>query len=439
MGPPTPANQQLDAQRRLHGAEAEGRKRATQWAAALIVATFPVDFNPNNPHVWIGGGVRLLMAATCLVAAAWFTRVKEIAYRRLLVGTGLALSTLYCLLVVVSGGAAGPNYNWMMVVPLAGVLILGWNSLAYVIPFSVVNTALGALLVAQNGGSWQAILNGGTERLASGAIAVIASVFLHRAQRAQAQLTLELQRARESSAQSERLALVGQLAAGVAHEINNPLSFVKGNIAVLSEELAGNVDADVLSALADTAVGVDRIQRIVTDLRGFARQDASAPVDFCNVPEALEEAIRLSSHRLRYVKISKEAPPLPVADAPRHRVVQVLVNLLVNASEALYESRGTEGLVQITANHTAGRIEIGVEDNGPGLTPEQLERLFTPFYTTKGPGKGTGLGLALSKAYLDQMGGSIVAENRAEGGACFRVYLRARRNAPTPPPRLARD
>ncbi len=422
-----------DAQR-LRATEAAARRRAMQWAAALTVATFPADMSAANPHLWLGGGLRLLMAATFLGSAAWVTRAAEVLQRRLLMATGLATSTLYCLLVVLSGGAAGPNYAWMTVVPLASVLIFGWDFFTYIGPFSVLNAGLGAWLVHQAGGAAAASLSSALERLASGALAMIAALLIRRLTQNQARLTAELQLARLHSVQSERLALVGQLAAGVAHEINNPLSYVKGNLELLSEELTGNVDPDLLSALKDTAVGVDRIERIVTDLRGFARASEGRD-DVCVVSEALDEALRLSAHRLKYLTLSRDVPSLPVADAPAHRVVQILVNLLVNAADALFESRGAEGRIDISARHARGRIELRVEDNGPGLTPEQLERLFTPFFTTKDPGKGTGLGLALSKAYLDQMDGSITAENRPQGGACFRVTLRARRSAPTPPPR----
>ncbi|MDC0714475.1 ATP-binding protein [Stigmatella sp. ncwal1] len=237
-------------------------------------------------------------------------------------------------------------------------------------------------------------------------------------------------RAERERAEVERLVLMGQMAAGVAHEVNNPLSFVKANLGFLARELDSEVPSldrtELQSLLRETQQGVLRIQQIVTDLKAFSRAGNVGDEERGVLEEALREASRLVSLRLGagcQVELELD-PALPVVRLSQRHMVQVMVNLLLNAADAVEQAQPTR-LPQISVR--ARRVEEGVhllvEDNGPGIPPEVLPRLFQPFFTTKPPGKGTGLGLALCWQYIARAGGTLHAENRSEGGARFVLWL----------------
>jgi signal transduction histidine kinase len=241
--------------------------------------------------------------------------------------------------------------------------------------------------------------------------------------------------AERNRAEVERLVVVGQLAAGVAHEINNPLAYVKSNLGFLEGELLredGRVDRDeVRQILQETTQGVMRIQQIVSDLRKFSRE-ASEAEDECSVLDALSEARRLASVRLHSLgEVVQEVPEgLPRVRLRQRHLVQVLVNLLLNAADALeaVPERHAARIVLRARPHEGG-VRLEVEDNGPGIPASALPRLFEPFFTTKPPGKGTGLGLALCREYVARAGGTLTAENRPEGGARFVLTLKPARAA----------
>jgi C4-dicarboxylate-specific signal transduction histidine kinase len=277
------------------------------------------------------------------------------------------------------------------------------------------------------------------------------------AARERAEAAAALARSEQRRATSERLAVVGRLAAGVAHEINNPLGFVRANVAFVREALQaparrrGPDDAELEHALSDVELGVERIRRIVADLRGFAREDRDEP---CGVAPAaaLEEALRLSSLRTRGMRVAVHAPqPLGSVRMCRKRLVQVLVNLLVNAADAVDEAEGDDRRwIEVTVEPRPGLVLFRVEDGGIGLSEEALRHLFEPFFTTKPQGAGTGLGLALAHEYATAVGGRLSARNGQGGGAVFELEVPlqdgeggcgcgacGRDPARTPPPRLA--
>jgi C4-dicarboxylate-specific signal transduction histidine kinase len=237
-------------------------------------------------------------------------------------------------------------------------------------------------------------------------------------------------RAERERAEVERLVLVGQLAAGVAHEVNNPLAFVKSNLGYLAQELrreGGPADrAELGDVLAETQQGVLRIQQIVADLRRFSREADGSEAEEGRVEEALSEAKRLASVRLRSLGevVLDIAPGLPPVRLGQRQLVQVLVNLLLNAADAVEMAvPARRAHIVVRARQAEGGVRMEVEDNGPGMGPEVLPRLFEPFFTTKPPGKGTGLGLALCREYVCRAGGMLHAENRDEGGARFVLVL----------------
>jgi C4-dicarboxylate-specific signal transduction histidine kinase len=229
--------------------------------------------------------------------------------------------------------------------------------------------------------------------------------------------------------ESDRLAQVGRLAAGVAHEVNNPLAFIQANLSYLQEELSreGRSPEDSLEVVKETQAGVERIKQIVQDLTAQARgatEGEPREVGRCPLPAIIEESMRLASVRLKKLAVEVEVPAeVPVVRADARRLGQVLLNLLLNAADALEEA-GVEGpRVALRVEARGLHVALVLEDNGPGFPTEHLPQLFTPFFTTKAQGKGTGLGLALSRQYVEGFGGSLRAENRPEGGARFTVEL----------------
>ncbi|MFE8597836.1 sensor histidine kinase [Archangium violaceum] len=237
-------------------------------------------------------------------------------------------------------------------------------------------------------------------------------------------------RAERERAEVERLVLVGQLASGVAHEVNNPLAFVKSNLHYLERELldadGAENKAELRELLDETRQGVLRIQQIVTDLRRFAREGHTS-TEPSSPSEAIEEARRLASVHLRSLgEVTLDITPgLPEVSLGQRHLVQVLVNLLLNAADAVEEAvPPRRAHISVRAQRVEGGVRLEVEDNGTGIPLEALPRLFEPFFTTKPPGKGSGLGLALCHEYVCRAGGTLTAENRPEGGARFVLTLK---------------
>jgi signal transduction histidine kinase len=241
-----------------------------------------------------------------------------------------------------------------------------------------------------------------------------------------AQSELLRSRAERERAEVERLVLVGQLAAGVAHEVNNPLAYVKANLSHLLRESRNVSPEELAEVLHETQQGVLRIQQIVADLRGFSRLGSLQEDERGRLEEALNEAKRLVSMRLKTAGdvVLVLEPELPEVRLSQRHIVQVALNLLINAVDAVETARpGVSVRVSMRAWRVGECVRLEVEDNGPGIAPDVMSRLFEPFFTTKPPGKGTGLGLALCREYVSRIGGSLYAENRPGGGARFVLLL----------------
>jgi len=234
----------------------------------------------------------------------------------------------------------------------------------------------------------------------------------------------ELRAAQDQIVRSERLASVGRLAAGLAHEIGNPIAAILGFQELL---IAGGLDdAEQRDFLERMKRETERVHRVLRDLLDFARPAVkSARVDEAgDVAEAVRDVMALVQPQksMRDVEVVLDlAPSLPPVRLAQERVVQVLLNLLLNAADAVPR---TTGRVIVRAQTSAGGgVQLEVEDNGPGISPEIRDRLFEPFATTKEVGKGTGLGLAVCRGLIEGAGGTIVATKGAEGGARFVVEL----------------
>ena len=225
---------------------------------------------------------------------------------------------------------------------------------------------------------------------------------------------------------ADRLASVGTLAGGVAHEINNPLAVVMANVDLLHQELRAGGHTEWAAMLEDAHEGAERIRKIVRGLMTFSRTPGERR-SAIGVRPILELAVELASNELRHrARLVTELGPTPVVDGDESRLGQVFVNLLVNAAQALPDGNSDEHEIRITTSTDAhGRAVIEISDTGTGIPPELLEHIFDPFFTTKPVGIGTGLGLSICHGIVTAMGGEIHASNRPEGGAVFRVVLPA--------------
>ena len=245
----------------------------------------------------------------------------------------------------------------------------------------------------------------------------------------------------ERVARSERLAAIGTMSAGMAHEINNPLSYVLSNVTFAIEELRELADqmrviagptshtmasrvANITHALADAQEGGERVNRLVHDLKKFGRFD-KAETTALELSEVLESAIRMTENIVRHhARVRRHYGTTPFVDAAESQLGQVFINLLVNAAQAMGEGQvDTKQIVITTHTDTAGRAVAEVCDTGPGIPPEILRRIFDPFFTTKDVGKGSGLGLSIAHSIVESLGGEISVESHVGKGTTFRVAL----------------
>jgi signal transduction histidine kinase len=258
-------------------------------------------------------------------------------------------------------------------------------------------------------------------------------IIQQREQLAQTQGRLRL--LHERALEQEKFSSLGMMAAGVAHEINNPMAFVTSNIHSLfkdlqhqpvSPELMKEYLEEVLPATLD---GIKRVNAIVADLRRFARGDPELHVEYDLAVEA-RAALRIAQGQLNHCKVEVELGEVGVLVGRPRQVVQVLVNLLVNAGQAT----ATGGVVRLSTCREGEGVRVEVRDTGTGMAAETLHHLFQPFFTTKPPGMGTGLGLAVAHGIVTGQGGRIEVESVLGQGSCFTVYLpRVALHAPSGP------
>jgi two-component system NtrC family sensor kinase len=259
--------------------------------------------------------------------------------------------------------------------------------------------------------------------------------------------------------QAEKLASLGQLAAGIAHEINNPVSYVTSNLQTLGEDISrltlllrlerelmegrdgedrtlsaeeltrlreqwGQADAENLltelpEIIQESLTGTQRITEIVQSLRSFSHGDAGTP-QTVDLNAELESTLRMVRNELKYkCEVVRDLEPLPPISCYPTQIAQVFTNLLVNAAHAIEH----QGEIRIRTRHQGGEAAVSISDTGKGMTPETLSRLFTPFFTTKPRGQGTGLGLSISRDIIQRHGGRIEAESTPGQGSTFTVYL----------------
>lgn len=259
--------------------------------------------------------------------------------------------------------------------------------------------------------------------------------------------------------QSEKLASIGQLTAGVAHEINNPLAYIASNMEVLKQRVTGyktflgmvgrlkasieegNIEnmrliilemsrfekeidfdyvvADVDKLLKNTQGGIDKIQKIVMDLRLYARQDSNV-IGMEDLETVLEGVLNIALSEIRYkAELKKEYTKIPMVKCNAHEMGQVFLNILINAAQAIQN----KGEIKIKTYTTPTHVCVAISDTGSGIPKENMRKIFTPFFTTKGEGKGTGLGLSISYEIVKKHNGDVLVESHPDQGTTFTVLL----------------
>jgi PAS domain S-box-containing protein len=234
----------------------------------------------------------------------------------------------------------------------------------------------------------------------------------------------DLKRLEEQLIQAEKLAAMGQMLAGVAHELNNPLTAILG-VTELVREREG-LDESMKRQLDLTHRQARRAARIVQNLLEFSRP-ASPQKKGIDLSTIIERTLQLHEHSLRRNQVAVDFTPrsdLPPVVGDANQLIQVFLNLVSNAEQAIREVRES-GRIQIRLSAAGGNVIVTVQDDGVGISPESLPKLFDPFYTTKRPGGGTGLGLSICLSIAREHGGTIQAESLPGGGSAFRVYLPA--------------
>lgn len=277
-----------------------------------------------------------------------------------------------------------------------------------------------------------------------------------------AEANKKLQQTQMLMVQREKLASIGQLAAGIAHEINNPLSFLKSNHVILSRfidklrgawkdvEESGWPEYKVLeekwdlryisSALntifAESDEGYTRIMHIVTNLKNFARADVEENSDLYDINAGIESSIVVAWNELKFVaEVKKELGEVPQIQARGGAINQVILNIIVNAAQAIAsEERTRKGTIVIRTYVKGENVVCSIADDGPGI-PENIRlRIFDPFFTTKPPGKGTGLGLSISyDIIVNKHSGSLVVDSEPGKGTIFTIELPISRISSLPP------
>jgi C4-dicarboxylate-specific signal transduction histidine kinase len=230
----------------------------------------------------------------------------------------------------------------------------------------------------------------------------------------------DLRRSQSEVVRAERLAAVGELAGGVAHEINNPLMIILGQVHLLFQ--SRNSD-EILNGLKVIDGATKRAATIVRDLMLFA-EHFPLRTSRCQVADELKHVLALQRGRLeaQHVDIQTDFEPAPDIWADANQLQEVFLHLIQNAEQAMVAAHGG-GTLTIRVKPSAGGVKVEIADNGPGVPAGDLPRIFNPFFTTKPPGEGRGLGLSVAYSIIAEHEGLIRAENRPEGGAVFLIEL----------------
>jgi len=240
---------------------------------------------------------------------------------------------------------------------------------------------------------------------------------------------------------TERMAALGTMAAGMAHEINNPLAFVTANLSFARQRLGAAPPtspddplAEVLKAIDEAVVGAERIRLLVRDLRLFSRGDRGEPDEPARLEDAVDFALRVAGNQLRHrARVVRALEPTPRVLVNEAKLGQVVINLLVNASQAFPAGPTDRNEIRVSTRQEGGQAVLEVADSGRGMPEEVRRRVFDPFFTTRQVGEGMGLGLSICHAIVTAAGGTIAVDSAEGRGSTFRVTFPAHAAAAAPP------
>jgi signal transduction histidine kinase len=379
--------------------------------------------------------VRVLWCVGLAAIALALPSASPRRYAFLLPLAGIGSCWLFATTVWLNGGIESPDFQYILLLPLMFMVLFQDEVVAC--SATVVGAVSSVLVLSWLGDAPVAMLADSLSSTAAIGVVVVFGAFSFRrlrlaglaTQRARAEAVEQLALSERRRAQAERLASLGHLAAGVAHEINNPLNSISANVEALAAtdglRCPGLAETETRIVLGDMQAGVGRIAQIVRDLKEYS-SGGSDKLQPCQVGEVIGDALRLASFKLgKAIEVRRScAPDLPAVLVDRRKLSQVLLNLLVNAAEAMQDARTAKPWVLVAAERAGDSVEIAVQDNGPGISNEVKARLFEPFVTSKPIGKGTGLGLALSREYVMSFGGTLVLQP-IERGARFSIVLPA--------------
>ncbi|MBI5545984.1 MAG: hypothetical protein HY901_19000 [Deltaproteobacteria bacterium] len=415
----------VDAVRRKH------RRKALALIGGLLLL---VDPTWGEASWAVSFGIRFSLVVS-LVLALWISRPSQGWRAHVASGWSvIALPSALAALCAVTGGARSLYLFALTAVPL-GFAVLAPNRPLIPVFSSIMSMVGGVVVLTLDGWTAHQSLEWVLVAMPAGGLATYAAVVYRRvhaaeiaAEREKAKAIEDLAQSEALRAKSERLAAIGQLAAGISHEVNNPLGFVKANVGWLEERFASEGDPEVMEVLRDTSKGIERIQRLVAELKTFAAGGVSARAETCRPRDIVDAAMGASRDSMpSHARIEVTLPEglHDLRASPSH-LVRVLSVLLANAADAVRE-RNPGGRIEVRGrfDEAAGMVELEVEDDGPGIDPQAIPHLFEPFFTTKDIGVGRGLGLALAREYVRQMGGTLEASNAAGCGARFLVRLPA--------------
>ena len=286
---------------------------------------------------------------------------------------------------------------------------------------------------------------------------VILGIFLWRAYfasvRREHMYETQLDETTKRLVQSEKLASLGELAAGVAHEINNPVGYVSSNLTSLQKYLTvyekvldapeANTDdmlavkkkhnydfirEDLQNLVKETQEGVGRVKAIIQDLKDYSRTNAATHYVEADLHVGLKSTLNIAKGQLKHkADVRLALGNLPMVECAPAQIDQVLLNLIVNAAQAMPE--GQRGMIDIATGVQGTSVWIEVKDNGPGIPEAILNKIFDPFFTTKDPGMGTGLGLSVSQNIIQQHGGTLAVQSTVGVGTTFTITLPIRRTS----------
>lgn len=400
-----------------------------RWAAgATVIAGSLLDcvwghWYPQAPWMAVLGGVILSYNAALSFAVARAPGTKGALLGLAWVQILLDLACL-TLLVMWTGAVSSPLLGFFVFHMVFASLLM-----PRVMAYAAAAAAIGMLALGlQLGGQWPAQREQ-LPLLGGWIVTLLLTVFLanhitqafRRQRRRLRKLTRQMRRQQRAMVQHEKMVALGQMAAGVAHEIANPLASMDG-LLQLTQRHPERLKPEIVVTLREQ---VQRIHQIIQLMKGFAHP-AEMPMQLVALNEVVEQAVEMLRFDPRMKQAHVERQFSPDAGALRlvaQAVQQVLVNLIINALDAMEKT--PEPRLTIRTSRRDGWCEVEVADNGPGIAPEDRQRVFEPFFTTKPIGKGTGLGLAISHSLVDRQGGRITIRSSAGGGTTFIVHLPA--------------